>query len=381
MVYYVARRGFLLDRIGRELSIIKNKARFVEEVCNEDLVVSNRKRKELLEELKELEYDLHPKDEDDDEQEDEIEEDPNEIDTSDADLAKGYEYLLGMKIWSLTHERAEELRRQRDEKSGELSKMKATLPEEMWLNDLDAVEALLDERDAALDIDSSRQQTFSVSEKKPRASKGAAKKAPAKGTKTARANAKKRKPPSDEWDSEQESDESDEVESDIEFSSEDEEGPPKDKPGKKKPKTAHHALLDHSQGESESTVSTKNTSNDKKPTNGGKKAQRKTSSQDASKKPRSSKGNSKDVAKKPRSSKGNVTKKGKASISLGLSPNNNNQSWWSKNKKTTAGDDSDDDDIFGSDDMKPNARKEDEERPRKKKRIQYASSEEDSFSW
>ena len=127
LVYYVARKGFLLDRIGRELSILENKARFVEEVCNEDLVVSNRKRKDLLEELKEQKYDLHPKDEDGDEQEDE-KEDSNEIDTSDDDLAKGYEYLLGMKIWSLTHERAEELRRQLDEKNGELSKMKATLP-------------------------------------------------------------------------------------------------------------------------------------------------------------------------------------------------------------------------------------------------------------
>ena len=127
LVYYVARKGFLLDRIVRELSILENKARFVEEVCNEDLVVSNRKRKDLLEELKEQKYDLHPKDEDGDEQEHE-KEDSNEIDTSDDDLAKGYEYLLGMKIWSLTHERAEELRRQRDEKNGELSKMKATLP-------------------------------------------------------------------------------------------------------------------------------------------------------------------------------------------------------------------------------------------------------------
>ncbi|EJK52093.1 hypothetical protein THAOC_28673, partial [Thalassiosira oceanica] len=124
---------------------------------------------------------------------DEREEESNETDTSDDDLrAKGFEYLLGMKIWSLTHERAEELRHQRAEKNGELWKMKATLPEEMWLNDLDAVEALLDERDAALGIDSSRQQTFSMSEKKPRA-KVAAKKAPAKGTcggrKTARASA------------------------------------------------------------------------------------------------------------------------------------------------------------------------------------------------
>ena len=190
LVYYVARKGFLLDRIVRELSILENKARFVEEVCNEDLVVSNRKRKDLLEELKEQKYDLHPKDEDGDEQEDE-KEDSNEIDTSDDDLAKGYEYLLGMKIWSLTHERAEELRRQRAEKAEEVDELSATSPEQLWSNDLDAIEEALTERDADIAADL-REEMNAQAKNSARNKKKAASKAKA---------AKKAKKKFDEWDS------------------------------------------------------------------------------------------------------------------------------------------------------------------------------------
>ena len=41
--------------------MLENKARFVEEVCRDELVVSDRKKTELLAELKEAGYDLFPK--------------------------------------------------------------------------------------------------------------------------------------------------------------------------------------------------------------------------------------------------------------------------------------------------------------------------------
>ncbi len=83
-----------------------------------------------------------------------------------TNLSKGYEYLLGMKIWSLTFERAEELRIQRSEKIKEVQKLQATTPEDIWLGDLDAIESLLDERDTALGVDPNRQQ-FIQSKIKP----------------------------------------------------------------------------------------------------------------------------------------------------------------------------------------------------------------------
>lgn len=75
-----------------------NKARFVEEVCTGDLVVSNRKRSQLLAELADRGYDVSSKDEDEasEFESNEEDEEPDVLD-EDPELAKGYEYLLGMK--------------------------------------------------------------------------------------------------------------------------------------------------------------------------------------------------------------------------------------------------------------------------------------------
>ncbi len=139
-------------------SILDNKARFVEEVCRGDLVVSNRKKDELLADLVERGYDLSSKDEDDANDDGVSEQvDVSEDETPDAELAKGYEYLLGMKIWSLTFERAEQLSKQKIDKAEEVKSLEATSPEQIWLTDLDAIEELLDERDKALGIEEKEQ--------------------------------------------------------------------------------------------------------------------------------------------------------------------------------------------------------------------------------
>lgn len=146
----------LLHKLRADLSILNNKARFVKEVCRGDLIVSNRKQHELLAELVERRYDLSS-DEDgaNDDGANEVV-DVLEDDTPDAELAKGYEYLLGMKIWSLSFERAEELCRQKAEKVEEVKSLEGTSPEQIWLNDLDAIEKLLEERDKALGIEENK---------------------------------------------------------------------------------------------------------------------------------------------------------------------------------------------------------------------------------
>eukprot|EP00970_Alexandrium_tamarense_P016085 scaffold6070_cov143-Alexandrium_tamarense.AAC.1 len=149
--YYVKRKDMLLEKLRRELKVYDNKARFVEEVYKGDLVVSNRKRSELLFELRDKEYDIYPKESNQAETDDEDESmESVEENASDAELAKGYEYLLGMKIWSLTFERAKELRRQKTEKAEDVEKLEGTSPEAIWQTDLDAIEEALDERDVEL---------------------------------------------------------------------------------------------------------------------------------------------------------------------------------------------------------------------------------------
>ena len=166
----------------REASILSNKARFVEEVCKGDLIVNNRKRADLLCDLQERGYDLHPKDEDANaphEEEDSDEEgEAMEDNATDAELAKGYEYLLGMKIWKLTREKMMELRRQR-----KVETLEETTPETMWISDLDTIEELLDERDKELGIETcciKKQKKVQSKKAKKLASKKAATKSKGK---------------------------------------------------------------------------------------------------------------------------------------------------------------------------------------------------------
>ncbi len=149
--YYVLRKEHLLKQLRREQRMLSNKARFVEEVCSGDLIVSNRKRKEILTELKDRGYEVFQKvtnnmKPQEEETSDEDDQDENE---SDAELAKGYEYLLGMKIWSLTFEKAEKLRKELAEKTKAVADLEATSPEQLWKNDLIALEEALDDRDDA----------------------------------------------------------------------------------------------------------------------------------------------------------------------------------------------------------------------------------------
>ena len=234
--FYVKRKAMLLDKMGKELKVLSNKARFVEEVCSGDLVVSNRKRKELLSDLQERGYDLFPRDEKKDPEEEDEDDESVEENVSDAELAKGYEYLLGMKIWSLTHEKvsldhfhcfhthfadhishislpqqhekAAALRSQKAEKTEEVKKLEATSPEAIWLTDLDAIDEALDERDMVI-VAEAKKEIQAQSKSKARSSKK--KTIAAKKSKKA---AKKK----DEWDS------------DLELSDDDDDFMPAPKP-------------------------------------------------------------------------------------------------------------------------------------------------------
>eukprot|EP00971_Amphidinium_carterae_P031879 628163-Amphidinium_carterae.1 len=51
----------------------------------------------------------------------------------------GFQYLLSMKIWTLTEEKLEELKRRMDNKESELDELRKTTCEQMWEKDLDRV--------------------------------------------------------------------------------------------------------------------------------------------------------------------------------------------------------------------------------------------------
>ena len=71
-------------------------------------------------------------------------EEPDDLKT----LAKGYDYLLSMRLWALTRERVDALRGELSEKDGELRTLMATATTDLWLTDLQALEEQLDIDDA-----------------------------------------------------------------------------------------------------------------------------------------------------------------------------------------------------------------------------------------
>jgi len=147
MEYYVKRKACLVDKLQEEKKILCNKARFVEEVCTNKLVVASRKHDELLHDLQKREYSL-PKASRTGSGSKSMKDTNNSASKENKnDLAQGYDYLLGMKIWSLTFEKAEQLRAQLDVKTKELAVLEAMTPGQIWENDLDTIVEALDERD------------------------------------------------------------------------------------------------------------------------------------------------------------------------------------------------------------------------------------------
>lgn len=143
--FYSKRKALLLKNLRHEQLVLSNKARFVEEVCKGDLIISNRKRADILADLQRRGYDLIEKnkkssgEEEDDELIDE--------ETSDAKLIKGYDYLLGMKIWNLTMEKVLQLQRELDEKVRAVDELDKRSITDIWLEDLRAIESALEERE------------------------------------------------------------------------------------------------------------------------------------------------------------------------------------------------------------------------------------------
>lgn len=149
--YYAKRKENLVENVQREWKRLENQVRFILMVVKKEIVVANRKKVDLLEELLDKKFDPMPKEKkkkiagtvkrgnkttnveveaDEADEEDGIE----EADTN----SKNYDYLLSMPIWSLTLERVKKLQEQLNERKKELDELLSTSPEQFWEADLDA---------------------------------------------------------------------------------------------------------------------------------------------------------------------------------------------------------------------------------------------------
>jgi len=109
--WYDTRKRYQLDRYKEEIDVLKERIRFIEMVNSDQIIITKRKKKELETELKSLEF--------------------KDID--------GYDYLLGMKIHSLTLENVLKFKKYIKEKEEEYLRLEKTAIEDMHIKELKAL--------------------------------------------------------------------------------------------------------------------------------------------------------------------------------------------------------------------------------------------------
>jgi DNA topoisomerase-2 len=116
-------KEFLADQLTEDWEKLDNKVRFVTEIIQGRLVVQNRKRADILDELRRRGYKAltkhkkgeKPNEADGDENENAGADDVNAQTSPGDTTATNYDYLLSMAIWSLTTERVRGFRPTEDD--------------------------------------------------------------------------------------------------------------------------------------------------------------------------------------------------------------------------------------------------------------------------
>ncbi|KAJ3044271.1 DNA topoisomerase 2 [Rhizophlyctis rosea] len=129
--HYAKRKEWLIGELTREWTKLDNQVRFIQEVIAGTLVVQNRKRADIVQDLAARKYSPIEKTKDGDAPDAAQEGDENET------TRNGYDYLLSMPIWNLTKEKVDKLKEDRDKKLAELEVLKNTPPKNLWREDLD----------------------------------------------------------------------------------------------------------------------------------------------------------------------------------------------------------------------------------------------------
>jgi DNA topoisomerase-2 len=155
--FYGKRKRHLEGMLGAEALKLSNQARFIIEKCDGSLVVENKKRKKMVEEIVKRNYDPDPVKKWKSAQAQAVEDfqdDQRQSQQSDSDIdayrneeakAEDFDYLLSMTMWNLTLEKKEDLLRKKQEKQQELEKLRATSKEYLWREDLTEFLKKLDE--------------------------------------------------------------------------------------------------------------------------------------------------------------------------------------------------------------------------------------------
>ena len=148
--FYQRRKDAMLADEEEQMRRLDNKVRFILMVVEGELVISNRKKADIEQDLDALGFDRLKKsakrgkgssqnDEDDD-----LEEGGSSKSKQPAGQKVSYDYLLSMPLWSLSLEKVQELQNEYEDKRDCVVKIKGTDPKDMWLSDIDHLEETLE---------------------------------------------------------------------------------------------------------------------------------------------------------------------------------------------------------------------------------------------
>lgn len=143
----------MLKNLENELLKLENKVKFILGVVSGEIIVNNRKKSDLVEDLRQRGFTQFPK------KAKPVEaavagaidatEEPEE--NSDAPApgstfitGSEYDYLLSLAIATLTLEKVKELCSERDKMKEEVEDLKKATPRSLWLKDLESLGAELD---------------------------------------------------------------------------------------------------------------------------------------------------------------------------------------------------------------------------------------------
>jgi DNA topoisomerase-2 len=141
LAFYQKRKEHMTTRLTKEWSKFDNQARFIQEIIDGSLVIHKKKRQMIIQELQSRNFKPFTTDNAN------IEENPVDIDSASQGSVSehsGFDYLLSMPLWSLTHERIEKLNREKKIKEQELDDLLRKTPKDLWKTDLGALLTQLD---------------------------------------------------------------------------------------------------------------------------------------------------------------------------------------------------------------------------------------------
>ena len=113
--YYEDRKDFMIESLEKELMILSNKAKYIQELLDGTIDLRKKKKQEIIDMIKGKEYDTIESDEE-------------------------FKYLVKMPMDSVSEENVEKLLKEHHEKQDELERINSTTIETMWLSELEILE-------------------------------------------------------------------------------------------------------------------------------------------------------------------------------------------------------------------------------------------------